>query len=1519
MTQNYEVSDSGERLKQTLYRQRLKQSLSLEPFLSHVEHIFSSSTSDEENVSGSESGEVDDVGRREKTKGFESYKKEIKYNPSHLYSFTAENEWLREVLLSESSEASDDDEEEDTITYQHLQSMLRLHYIMKKSKEKYATNPNKSQYLYYSTRILSPYGNFSEQEKWIQASHVNENITHMETKSPRNRRTKYCNENVLLDSECNVNHMEDGIHNENDKYYPVVLTENIPVSSENNMLKKHKQIWSPEMMSLYRRELWVAMANKEIRKYRRAKIYNQKETQTTRKRLSLYCVRFCRRKAMQSQKSMRESTWRSKRLTREMLIFWKRRNKMERDARRRLQKEAEEKRKRDSELTQSKQQQGKFNFLMARTELFAHFMAKRLGESNFPEEKLSNCEFQDGEISETATMTEHHNRLMKENTFEKRNFDFEQTDAPLFAHQDNDVTPTKPVKIVHHERPQPSIFKGSLKHYQLKGMNWLADLYDQGINGILADEMGLGKTVQTIAFLCLIAEVYNAWGPFLVVAPASVLHNWQQEMARFVPDFKIIPYWGSPLERKFLRRSWNHGNLHSKEASFHVVITSYRIVITDFKYLNRTKWQYMVLDEAQALKSTNSIRWKLLLGFRCRNRLLISGTPIQNSMAELWSLLHFIMPTLFDSHDEFNEWFAKDIENHTENKTEISETHLSRLHMILKPFMLRRTKKDVENELSDKIEIIIYCPFMARQKLMYSALKKNIRIEDMSSCSQRYEGVAPSLMNLVMQFRKVCNHPDLFERREARSPLYFVLEDFLVSRFVIRDGLLSHCERSKHHWLYNALNIFAVDYIHRTLFPADELEGNICSRESCFSFTRFCNISPEECSRIALGGLLGMWVDCQKLYYSLSHIHHRRTWWDDCPLALHLRYLLIVTPDHILSPFSREKSQVLSWMVFTAMTSNESSVYAHNKHIHYSIAETMEHRIHRSRKMFSAKSLNTNERSLILWKMQNNNFSKGVINSVKGISANAARISPQGSKVDMLPKGFENLNSTKLGTPGFCQSSPKKIRVNNSCLVKYPILQEFHHVRRPPEILECERTDMPSFLQCVIPRVQCCAEKLLYGFPASMFFARSCTERIYRDDWKTLWFGSPEVAERYQKKYQYHHTTTVGGLEIAKPRHGWFNIIMPRKETLITDSGKLYVLDGLLKRLKEQGHRALIYSQMTRMIDLLEEYMWYRKYTYMRLDGSSKISERKDIVSSFQSREDIFVFLLSTRAGGLGINLTAADTVIFYDSDWNPSVDQQAMDRVHRLGQTKQVTVYRLVCKDSIEDRILQRAKEKSEMQHIVISKGNFKPDTLKQKEVMYFLFDDDSEKYCSQRRAVMNKFNENGSHISGENEHTFKRKLFLDSTSNSVKRVKLENKMKHSVSSCKESDSHIPSFSSFSKTSSLDKSCKKNSTGILNSENPFPSSSKHIRGSRRGRGFRRRNFTDWNSVDYKEQQNFCSTDTTDTISTSNECRTQLTSLSDPVIRDSLSSPRSSREHASPEVFRQNFSPSNEDHSSSQH
>jgi len=311
-------------------------------------------------------------------------------------------------------------------------------------------------------------------------------------------------------------------------------------------------------------------------------------------------------------------------------------------------------------------------------------------------------------------------------------------------------------------------------------------------------------------------------------------------------------------------------------------------------------------------------------------------------------------------------------------------------------------------------------------------------------------------------------------------------------------------------------------------------------------------------------------------------------------------------------------------------------------------------------------------------------------------------------------------------------------RILRSRKSKTPDLPEFPFQSRPVQVISNQWTDMPPVFCLSALKVSCRGFPVVCSDRSAAYWLEGLPRCGSLEGENLMLHGSVAGRPDPRKSDAFiFQSMPPGGIEAAKPKQGWSNVVLPDKETLISDAGKLQVLDTLLRRLKSEGHRVLIYSQMTRVIDLLEEYMWHRKWSYMRLDGSSKISERRDMVADFQTRSDIFVFLLSTRAGGLGINLTAADTVIFYDSDWNPTVDQQAMDRAHRLGQTKQVTVYRLICKGTIEERILQRAREKSKIQKIVISGGSFKPDTLKPTEVVSLLLDDEEiERKYRQRQA---------------------------------------------------------------------------------------------------------------------------------------------------------------------------------------
>ena len=180
------------------------------------------------------------------------------------------------------------------------------------------------------------------------------------------------------------------------------------------------------------------------------------------------------------------------------------------------------------------------------------------------------------------------------------------------------------------------------------------------------------------------------------------------------------------------------------------------------------------------------------------------------------------------------------------------------------------------------------------------------------------------------------------------------------------------------------------------------------------------------------------------------------------------------------------------------------------------------------------------------------------------------------------------------------------------------------------------------------------------------------------------------------------------------------NIVdIPKYGRLVTDCAKMRIFSDLVNRLHLEKHRCLVFCQMTRMLDILEDFLTWRKLTFLRMDGATSIQDRRYMVDEFQRNDNIFIFLLSTRAGGLGVNLIAADTVIFYDNDWNPTMDEQATDRAHRIGQTKPVTVYRIMTRGTVEERIVRRAKQKQNVQSTVYG------DTFKMKDVVKLVMDD--------------------------------------------------------------------------------------------------------------------------------------------------------------------------------------------------
>ncbi|KAF7978857.1 hypothetical protein HWV62_44327 [Athelia sp. TMB] len=1015
------------------------------------------------------------------------------------------------------------------------------------------------------------------------------------------------------------------------------------------------------------RKVWTNIARRDVAKVYKFHSLGYQARQSQHKRLAMLASMQARRPFTRTAKTTKDIQVKGKRLMREMLVFWKRNEKEERDVRKREHKEAIDRAKVEEEKREAARQARKLEFLISQTELYSHFVGNKLktaemqGDSaeeaapvaalvgDVDPSSLQDINFDD----EDSTNLHRHAKHNAQEAIALAKARAQQFDAQAAldrktnqalqlskaqAHVRDDAEErgdgasdaNKPIvdldsDELNFQNPdslsgpltigQPKILMAQLKEYQLKGLNWLATLYEQGINGILADEMGLGKTVQSISLLAYLAETHDIWGPFLVVAPASTLHNWQQELTRFVPGIKAIPYWGNVKDRATLRKFWSKKDInYNKDAPFHVLITSYQLITQDQQYFQRVKWQYMILDEAQNIKNSSSVRWKTLLGFQCRNRLLLTGTPIQNSMQELWALLHFIMPSLFDSHDEFNEWFSKDIESAAENKgSKLNERQLRRLHMILKPFMLRRIKRNVQNELVEKIEKDIYVDLSARQRGLYRGLLANVSIADLLAKAANIGDAdsARSLMNLVMQFRKVCNHPELFERADVVSPFSFSQfgrpgplsreGDFVelpystrnpieydIPKLLYQDGGILRIpnEVSKSltgsACLTKLFNIWSTDWIHRS----------ICEEQGAFGFLRILNLTPGE-----------------------THTLHMK------PL---MTRKLLATQEEART---NEESPYTCDPIFAAHTSS-----------HY-------------------LSVNARPSFTCL----------AIADGLPSLS-------------DVCSVAWAESYLSRAGLKWFVPPAIAPV-ISSYCTDRTYLESQSRMLDAPLESLA------------------------LYGLPVDL--------RDSEEEWGA-----------YRRKLPGMPAAGLVGCSPAD-QLPMSNMQIPEAKRLIYDSAKLARLDTLLQELKTGDHRVLIYFQMTRMMDLMEEYLVYRQYKYLRLDGSSKLEDRRDMVIDWQTRPDIFVFLLSTRAGGLGINLTAADTVVFYDHDWNPSNDAQAMDRAHRLGQTRQVTVYRLITKGTIDERIVQLARVKKDVQDLVVGNKSF-TDVTKPSEIVQLLLTED-------------------------------------------------------------------------------------------------------------------------------------------------------------------------------------------------
>ena len=333
-----------------------------------------------------------------------------------------------------------------------------------------------------------------------------------------------------------------------------------------------------------------------------------------------------------------------------------------------------------------------------------------------------------------------------------------------------------------------------LREYQIVGLQWMISLYNNHLNGILADEMGLGKTVQVMALIAYLMEKKSNYGPHLIIVPNAVMVNWKSELTQWLPDARCVYYVGNKDER---------GRKYVQEVQplqFNILVTTYEYIMRDRSRLSKVDWQYIIIDEAQRMKDRDSKLAKDLDKFNSVRRLLLSGTPLQNELQELWSLLNLLLPDVFDDAKIFSEWFGgQDAKGNGDHwlDTEKRVVVVHRLHQILEPFMLRRQVEDVESKLPEKTTYTIHCPMSAHQSTTYSWVNATgtLRLDPYSPYSKRGLQWA-SLQNKCMELRKICNHQML-----SYSPMDWAVGEKIIrqcGKLVILDKMLVKLKATGH-------------------------------------------------------------------------------------------------------------------------------------------------------------------------------------------------------------------------------------------------------------------------------------------------------------------------------------------------------------------------------------------------------------------------------------------------------------------------------------------------------------------------------------------------------------------------------------------------------------------------------------------------------------------------------------------------------------------------------------------------
>ncbi|XP_027888916.1 E1A-binding protein p400 isoform X11 [Xiphophorus couchianus] len=876
--------------------------------------------------------------------------------------------------------------------------------------------------------------------------------------------------------------------------------------------------------------------------------------------------------------------------------------------------------------------------------------------------------------------------------------------------------------------PAPVLLHGLLREYQQIGVDWLVNLHKKRLNGILADETGLGKTVQTVAYLAHLAGQEGIWGPHLIVVRTCKLLSWELEFKRWCPGLKILLYLGNRRERRYKRMLWEDSN------SFHVCVTSYKLLMKDQRHFLKKRWRHLVLDEVQLIKNMTEKHWETIFALRSEQRILLIHTPLQNTLKEFWTMIHFLLPGITRPYSHFP------IKADSDENQDYCHKLVIRLHRMIQPFILRRSKRDVEKQLPKKYEHILKCRLSNRQKTLYEDILTQPGTQEALK-----SGHFVSVLQVLMQLQRVCNHPELVVPRESSSSYFSASLQYNVPSLVL-GAIEKDSSQTANLSLFNLINEnrltrYQTEEAVPKLKVTQQLIEEIYTAPEPPPRPKPCPIKPMRLFQPVQYG-----TKPEGRLAPIGNVAGQRPPTSSPPTGT-----LVSTVSQ--SGQARGKSPVTA--PTAAPTSHGGDVV----------------KIAQLANMAGSQNRISQPETPVTLQFQGNKFTlshsqlrqlttgqplqlQGTLGNILQIVSAPGQpiIRPQGSMVmQTMPQtvpassaaatpgtphpGFSTAQQA-LGVTSNAISSPSKLttaghaasleaseektqqlkerlsrlfeaneqRCNRRVLYGSDLLQACTLSPEPAHTAltaggwrwvgreSCSRAQRTcvgttSVLQSALLTVENHHEAA-----GSLIKRLTCVVPAAVAPPPHLYAANPSVPYRVQQKSFQQRL-----LEASEPHSADIHHLVSRHflghpdlQLMQMDSGKLEALAILLQKLRSESRRVLIFTQMFKMLDILEAFLDYRQLNYVRIDESLTFEETQENMRTFNTNKQVFCSILTNCCCSEVGTIVDADTIIFYDTDLNPSMDARTQEWCEKVGRSKDIHIYRLESGNSIEEKLLK-------------------------------------------------------------------------------------------------------------------------------------------------------------------------------------------------------------------------------------